>query len=195
MPKKPPAPAKRAPRKPRQSLPAPDLTERAKPVLERKLAFARAFFVCADAARAAREVGYTKAKAAMVGGDLLADPVVTDELERLDALHAAHINRRMLVELARLALVDVRDLLNPVTGAPLPPGKWPDHAAAAVESVTTKVDGSITIKVASKSRSLETYMRHLGMFERDNRQKTDPLADLLKTLHSGAAEPLPAIEG
>ena len=73
----------------------------------------------------------------------------------------------------------------------LPPDQWDDAPAAAVASVEREelfagsgkdrqlVGHTVKVKLWDKNSAAEKLMRHLGLFERDNKQHTDPLTALL----------------
>ncbi|WP_434130698.1 terminase small subunit [Methylocaldum sp. GT1BB] len=86
---------------------------------------------------------------------------------------------RVLREIARIGLADPRKAFDAI-GNLRPVHEWPDDLAAAVASV--KVTGQpgkegepITtikeIRFWDKNAALEKLCRHLGLYERDNRQK------------------------
>ena len=93
---------------------------------------------------------------------------------------------RVLREVARLGLYDVRELFD-ADGHPLPINQLSDSMAAAVVGVEVvtigSADGGIgeirKYKLADKNSALEKLMKHLGLYEKDNDQKTGTLADAL----------------
>ena len=58
-------------------------------------------------------------------------------------------------------------------------------SAAALYAGAKQTKEGIEIKMHSKMDALEKLARHLGMYEKDNQQKTDPLAALLSAIASG----------
>lgn len=89
----------------------------------------------------------------------------------------------VLFELARIALADPRKIVD-ATGKLLPLHKLDPDTAAAISSVEHDLrTGSIRYKFWDKNTALEKCMRHMGLFEKDNRQKTDPVAELLAFIH------------
>ena len=104
---------------------------------------------------------------------------------------------RVLLEASRLALFDPRKLFKE-DGSPKPINELDDDTAAALagldvhEEYANKGDERVFIgytkkyKVADKNSALEKLFRHHGLYELDNKQKTDPLSELLKSI-SGAA--------
>lgn len=57
--------------------------------------------------------------------------------------------------------------------------------AAALYAGAKQTKEGIEIKMHSKMDALEKLARHLGLYEKDNKQKTDPLAALLSAIASG----------
>lgn len=97
---------------------------------------------------------------------------------------------RVMLESARLAFFDPRALFDE-QGNPLPVTELDDHTAAAIAGleVLEQYEGSgderhlvghlKKYKIADKNAALERAAKLLGMFEKDNRQKADPLLALL----------------
>jgi phage terminase small subunit len=82
---------------------------------------------------------------------------------------------RTLLEVARIAYFDKRKLYDPVTGELLPPHRWDDDTAAAISHMGR--GGPVPF---DKGSALEKAMKHYGLYERDNKQKADPIAELMK---------------
>lgn len=118
---------------------------------------------------------------------------------RVKEIQAEHANRlsitheRVLLEIARLALFDPRNLFR-ADGTPKPINELDDNTAAAIAGleVLEEFEGSgedrkfigytKKYKVADKNAALEKLAKHLGLYERDNKQKTDPVTELLQQL-------------
>jgi phage terminase small subunit len=109
---------------------------------------------------------------------------------------------RVMQELSRLAFSDLRSLYHP-DGTIKAPADLDDETAAAVASIETQelFDGkgedkkhigtAYRPKLHDKGAALRDAMKMLGMFEKDNRQKTDPIRDLLETISArGAGLPI-----
>lgn len=83
---------------------------------------------------------------------------------------------RVLREIARLAFTDARAVFD-ANGNMLPVKDWPDEVAAAVSSIKFKRNSEseaemVEIRFWDKGKALEMAGRHLGIFEKDNNQKT-----------------------
>lgn len=164
------------------------------PLTEKQLAFIERYLVHFNGSQAAIEAGYAKSRARQTANDLLASPAVQyhmasrrravrDEIQ----LEASLDRNRILLELVRIAYFDIRKLYGD-DGELLPVSEWPDDAAAAVTSLESleqkgpegQVLGVVRkTKQESKLAALDKLMRHLGMFEQDNKQAGGALADLL----------------
>lgn len=188
-----------------RAAPAPD-----SPLNEKQLAFIERYLVHFNGAQAAVEVGYAKSRAKQTASELLANPAVQyhlasrrravrDEIQ----LDAALDRNRILLELVRIAYFDIRKLYGD-DGELLPVSEWPDDAAAAVTSLESleqkgpegEVLGLIRkIKQESKLAALDKLMRHLGLYEADNRQGADALAQSVRDLMGAAGTLRPAASG
>lgn len=151
-----------------------------------------------------------KASTAKVQGcRLLTNPNLLDFIagERAKTASKLEITReRILLEAARLALFDPRKLFAK-DGAPLSITELDDDTAAAIAGleVLEEFEGSgddkrlighvKKYKVADKNSALDKLMKHLGMFEKDNDQKSkgfgQALSDFAASLHARKAGRLP----
>lgn len=118
---------------------------------------------------------------------------------RVKEIQAAHADRlaisheRVLKEIARLALFDPRSLFRD-DGSPKPINELDDDTAAAIaglevlEEFAGHGDNRVFVgytkkyKIADKNAALEKLAKHLGLYREDNKQKTDPLRELLQSL-------------
>ena len=110
---------------------------------------------------------------------------------------------RVLLEASRLATFDPRKLFRD-DGSPKPITELDDDTAAALSGleVTEEFEGSgderkfvgytKKYKVADKNSALEKLFKHHGLYENDNKQKTDPLIELLRGMSGNA---LPVVKG
>jgi phage terminase small subunit len=89
---------------------------------------------------------------------------------------------RVLREIARLAFFDVRKLFD-AEGRPKPVHELDDDTAAAISQLDIDELGRVKYRLADKGVNLERLAKHLGLFERDNAQRTGGfLADLPREL-------------
>ncbi len=99
--------------------------------------------------------------------------------------HAELEGAIVLREIARLALFDPRGIVHregPHKGRFKTLDELDENTAAGIASFKITADGSIEYRFHSKTAALEQAAKHLGLFERDNEQKKDPLTSLLAGL-------------
>lgn len=141
-----------------------------------------------NAARAARDAGYSAHTAREQGYDLLTRPHIRAYVDYLTSklVSDAEISReRILKELARRAFFSVKDLYDE-DGQLLHPSELPDDVASAIDSIDIEVVGkfgkaqegeeqqqilSIKYKAANGDKSLEQLGRYHAMFT-DNKHLT-----------------------
>lgn len=152
-------------------------------------AFALAMLTCANASEAYRKsFNTTKMSDKSVweaASRLLADGKVAARLEELRAAaadKAVLTEARVLEEVARIGLFDPRKLFN-ADGSPKEITELDDATAAAIAGLEVaeiyegtgkdrKFVGYLKkYKLTDKNSALEKLMKHMGMFERDNKQK------------------------
>lgn len=155
---------------------------------DRRIAFVEAYFVHNEnITEAALAVGFSPKTAHAQGARLLKD-VRTQQLlnkRRAELCEKLQITTEtVLREVARLALFDPRKLFN-ADGSPKPITELDDDTAAAiaglevVEEFESGEEGRKFVgytkkyKIADKNSSLDKLMKHLGLFEKDNKQATD----------------------
>lgn len=107
----------------------------------------------------------------------------------------------VLLELRALVHADPRQVFSE-NGDLLPVKEWPDEVAAMISSIEIEAlfDGqgkerkqigeTKKVKFWDKNSAIEKAMKHLGAFERDNAQKTNPLEELLKLVNGTAFKPV-----
>ena len=145
------------------------------------------------------EAGYKPGTASKAVHVLLKNPKVAERLAELRAQRAKEHDitaERVLGELARVAFASITDvvawktvkLTHPETGQELyvPAVDLAADSAdldpairAAVAEVSLSKDGTFKVKMHDKLVALDKLSRHLGLFEKDNEQKADPLAALI----------------
>ena len=159
-------------------------------------AFVQEYLVDLNATQAAIRAGYSQKSARSMASQLLT------KLNIQEAIAAARIRQqertqitadRVLLEVARLSFYDPRKFFRD-DGSPLGIHELDDDTAAALAGmdVIEQFEGSgqdrqfvgylKKYKLTDKGANLERLMKHLGLYERDNEQKTDPLTALLHTI-------------
>lgn len=151
-----------------------------------------------NASRMSDPVIHNKASALLAKGEIR---VRLEEL-RQPAIDNAQVTvERVLQEAARLAFADVRQLYRP-DGTLIPVHELNDDIAAAITGVdvieSVGEGGNTTqtkkYKLADKNAAIERLFKHLGMYERDNSQKVDPLAAVLQSIASRSSSAFMPVE-
>lgn len=118
---------------------------------------------------------------------------------RVAELRAAAVERstldqaRVLSEIAMLAHSDIAGIMHvdgPKAGQVKLPHELDAATRAAVASFKIDEFGRIEYKFWDKNSALERASKVLGLFEKDNRQKADPLVTLLQGLSGNVVGPV-----
>ena len=79
----------------------------------------------------------------------------------------------------QLAMYDIRRLYDK-DGEPLPPHQLPEDLARIVQGVQRRPDGSYQYRLPDRNVATERLIKHLGLYEKDNRQTApNPMAELM----------------
>ena len=99
--------------------------------------------------------------------------------------------RRTIEELARIAFADLRQLFD-ADGNILSLDQWPDNLVPAIQSVKVRQGKNgvvITeVKFWSKIAALDALAKHLGLFEKDNRQKGEAAMSVAEAIAAAQRE-------
>lgn len=138
-----------------------------------------------DKTKAAIEAGYSPRSAATMGSRLAKHPEVAVALRQAQDLLAAKLELKaedVLSEVAAIVHFDVRKLFH-ADGHLKSVRELDDNTARAISTIKVRQnvlgETIIEIKAADKNTAIGNAMRHLGLFERDNKQQADAAADLL----------------
>lgn len=152
---------------------------------ERDRLFAEEYIIDRNACAAAIRAGFSPKTAKDASEWIHPDHPTKPQVRALiDQLNAERSRRtgvtadRVLAELAKIAFVNVDDLIDTDTARVLPTAKRDDKAA--IQSVTVK-SGKVEereVKLADKTRALELLGKHLGMFAASDRGQEDALGKL-----------------
>lgn len=185
--------------KPKAQEPKPATKQRTRTVKPKVLTFQQRVFVAEyikdrNGTQAAIRTGYKANSAQEQASRLLSNAMVREAIDAfvIKAEEKAGLTiERTLREVARLAYFDPRKLLNP-DGSPKPINELDDETAACLAGmdILEQFEGTgderqfvgyvKKYKIADKNAALEKAMKHLGLYEKDNEQKSDPLAELFK---------------
>lgn len=149
-----------------------------------------------DGAKAARAAGYASSGAKARAQTLLKRPNVVKSLAERRAKLARKFeltSEAVIAELSKIVHADPRRLFGD-DGKMLPMQDWPDDMAAVVASVETDelfegkgkdrkfIGYTKKVRFWDKNSAIEKAMKHLGLYEKDNRQKASALAEVLADL-------------
>lgn len=162
--------------------------------------FVQEYLIDLNATQAAIRSGYSEKTAYSQGQRLLKNVEIASAIKEAMDLRANSVQitaERVLLEVARLAMYDPRKFFN-ASGELLGIHDLDDDTAAALAGMDVmelpEGAGSVKkIKLVDKGPNLERLMKHLGLYERDNEQKVDPLTALLHgiaTRNAGAFMPV-----
>lgn len=175
-----------------------------KALTEKQRAFCREYVIDFCGSKAAIRAGYSERGADVTAARLLTNPLVEAEIARLTARQAERADIQadeIIGRLADIARADIRDVVewgyeDQVTddglkhSVPYVRPKYseelPPEISAAVAEVSMSEKGVFRVKMHDRTAALEKLMRHLGLFEKDNRQKSDALSELIASVQGTA---------
>lgn len=148
--------------------------------------FCEEYMIDLNGKQAAIRTGYSEDRAEVTASELLAREDVKlylIELKRKAADKLEIKRDRVLKEYARIAFADIRKYYDE-GGNLLSPDQLDDDAAAALAGIEVfeefemakgtkkKIGNTKKIKLSNKLQALDSLAKHLGLFEEDNKQKT-----------------------
>ena len=132
--------------------------------------FIEEYLIDLNATQAAIRAGYSPDTAKSIGSENLTKPDIQMRIARAMAERSRRIGvnaDRVFMELAKIAFVNAKDVIDPDT-ATVRADALPEDTAA-IQSVKVKTFGEDSlereIKMADKLKALELLGRHLGMFK------------------------------
>jgi len=150
------------------------------PIQER---FCQEFVVDLNGAAAAARAGYSKTRSHITAHELMKQPKIKNKIKELQAKTAARLEvtvEGIAREYKKIIEANIVDFLDE-DGGMVNLKKLPREITAAIESVKTssyydrkakRVVNVIQFKMHSKPQALDALGRHVGLFEKDNQQKT-----------------------
>ena len=152
---------------------------------DKQLRFIEEYLVDLNATQAAIRAGYSERSAYSQGERLLKHDEVLAEINKRKARLSERCDVKaadVIRQLSRSALSDPRKLVNE-DGSPKGLHELPDDIAMAIQGVDVVTIGNSAVdrgqvlkyRMADKNSAADKLMKHLGLYEKDNSQKT--LAD------------------
>jgi len=146
--------------------------------------FCQEYVVDLNGKAAAIRAGYKPSRAKTEASELLTNPLVKAEIERLQSKTAAKLEitvegiAKEYMQIVQANIVDFLDADGGITNLK----KLPREITAAIESIKVseyfdkkeqRMVRVIHFKLHNKNHALEALGKHLGFFEKDNKQKSD----------------------
>ena len=131
--------------------------------------FVEEYLIDLNATQAAIRAGYSPKTAKDIGCENLAKPNISDAIDKAMAERSRRtgINQdRILLELARIGLAKITDVVDPDTGKILPDAS--DDDLACIQSIKIKPNEFGTereVKLDDKKSALVDLGKHLGLFK------------------------------
>lgn len=155
---------------------------------DRRAKFIEAYFTNGgNATDAAIQAGYSPKSAAVTASQLLKEPKVSAEVEKRRTEIVAKLElstERTIKEVSRLAFCDPRRLVDE-KGKLKQLHELDDDIAAAIASVEVDKDGGIKYKFWDKNSAIEKAAKVQGLYQKDNEQKVEGIADAIRKARSG----------
>lgn len=161
-------------------------------------AFINEYLIDKNATQAAIRAGYSVKTARQMGDENLSKPYIAAEIESRLATLAAKAGltaELVLASLARELRFDPADLYDE-WGNIKPIHEIPEDARKCLVGMETAQVGSPEAPVmvqkakwVSAANARDQAMKHLGLYEKDNAQKTDPVRDLIMAIQGNSIRP------
>jgi len=161
-------------------------------------AFINEYLIDKNATQAAIRAGYSVKTARQMGDENLSKPYIAAEIESRLATLAAKAGltaELVLASLARELRFDPADLYDE-WGNIKPIHEIPEDARKCLVGMETAQVGSPEapvmvqkVKWVNAANARDQAMKHLGLYEKDNAQKTDPVRDLIMAIQGNSIRP------
>lgn len=156
--------------------------------------FVDEYLIDLNATQAAIRAGYSVKTAGWIGQQLLVKTHISEAIKarRYELSRKAEVTQeRIVLEMARLAFMDIRSLFNE-DGSLIPIKQLSDSAAAAIAGIDIVQIGNSEVgvghvmkyKLPDKNRALENLARILGHSDRDKNKEQDGVSKLTEALTS-----------
>ena len=168
-------------------------------LLPKQVKFVAEYLISGNATQAAIHAGYSPKTAYKIGAENLQKPQIASLLAEKTSVIAARQDERLAAmeltkervqrEIARISFFDARKMFDQ-DGKPLAITELDDDTAACIVGLDVLEEWAGTgedrvlvghikkYKIADKNSALDKASKILGMYEKDNEQKTPPLSEL-----------------
>lgn len=154
--------------------------------------FCQEYLIDLNATQAAIRAGYRENTAKQIGSENLSKPDIQVKLKVLMNQRAKRTeitSDRVLKEIARIAFFDIRKIYDD-NGNLKHISELDDDSAAVLigmDHYTEMSDGeeigkTTKVKLADKKGALDSLGRHLGLFEKDNKQSNLPMVKIVNMM-------------
>lgn len=148
---------------------------------ERHLRFCQEYVVDRNGQAAAERAGYSEKTARSIAWRFVnKEPLIKEEIQRLTngLQEAAGVKAEDVIkELSRISFFNPKNLFDGNRIKAIT--ELDDDTAAAISSIKIKADGDIEYRMNDKNSALDKLAKHLGLYELDNKQQNQGLADAL----------------
>lgn len=178
-----------------------------RPLTPKQERFVAEYLIDLNATQAAIRAGYSEKTAHAIGHENLSKPEIAAAISAASKQVADNTGlsvERVLLEAQRLAFFDIRKLVN-ADGTPKKLNELDDDTAAAIAGLDVATVGNddvgigqvLKYKIADKNAAIERLFKHLGLFDKDNRQKNpgESLGDFLNALSARGSRLRPSGSG
>lgn len=152
--------------------------------------FVEEYMIDLNAAQAAIRAGYSVNTAKEIGCENLTKPNIQEAIQKrkIELSEATDITaKRVLEEYAKIAFSDVRELFTPDNNL-YDIRQLDDKTAGAISSIEVDVmtmsgmavGDTKKIKMYDKIRALDALGKHIGLFEKDNKQKNLEVTNVIQ---------------
>lgn len=150
-----------------------------KKLTPKRAAFVAEYMIDKNATQAAIRAGYSAKTAASIGEEILRKPeiraAINAALSRIiDGLEVSA--SRNLREHARLAYYDIGAIAAANIKRPADIAKLPEDLRRCITGWKWDSEGRFVLQFADKNPHLTALDKHLGLYDKDNRQKGDAVA-------------------
>jgi phage terminase small subunit len=170
-----------------------------KPLNDKQDRFCLEYLIDLNATAAAKRAGYSEDTAYSIGHELLKKPEIQDRIARLKAERSIRTQitaDRVLEELAIVGFSNVQDYIVDDDGRIEVTRSAGEGSIRAVSSIRRKKkkyghgenqsdEVEVELKLWPKVSALEKMGQHLGIFEKDNQQKQQPLSKITVEIIDG----------